>query len=81
MIHELTLNSRKGLGHLGLQYGKAMGMRVIAIDGGEEKGKLCQDLGAEAYLDFTKTQDLAAEVQRVTQYVSRAEHIPMTRRM
>lgn len=45
-----------GLGHLGLQYAKAMGMRVIAIDGGEEKAKLCKDLGAEEYLDFTNVK-------------------------
>ena len=57
-----------GLGHLGLQYAKAMGMRVIAIDGGEEKAKLCKDLGAEEYLDFTSGKDLAAEVTRITKY-------------
>lgn len=57
-----------GLGHLGLQYAKAMGMRVIAIDGGEEKAKLCKDLGAEEYLDFTSVQDMAAEVTRITKY-------------
>jgi propanol-preferring alcohol dehydrogenase len=43
-----------GLGHFAVQYAKAMGMRVIAIDGGEEKRKLCKDLGAEEYIDFTQ---------------------------
>ena len=57
-----------GLGHLGLQYAKAMGMRVIAIDGGSEKEKLCKDLGAEKYLDFTSVKDLAAEVTSITTY-------------
>lgn len=57
-----------GLGHLGIQYAKAMGMRVIAIDGGEEKGNLCKDLGAEEYIDFTTVSDLAAEVTRITTY-------------
>lgn len=57
-----------GLGHLGLQYAKAMGMRVIAIDGGEAKANLCKDLGAEEYLDFTSVQDLEAEVRRITKY-------------
>lgn len=57
-----------GLGHLGVQYAKAMGMRVIAVDGGEEKGKLCKDLGAEEYLDFTAVSDMAAEVMRITKY-------------
>ena len=45
-----------------------MGMRVIAIDGGEEKCRLCKDLGAEEYIDFTKTKDLPAEVTRITKY-------------
>lgn len=51
-----------------VQYAKAMGMRIIAIDGGEEKGKLCKDLGAEHYLDFTTSKDLAAEVMKITTY-------------
>ena len=45
-----------------------MGLRVIAIDGGEEKGKLCKDLGAEEYVDFTQTKDLTAEIMRITTY-------------
>ncbi|EMC95727.1 hypothetical protein BAUCODRAFT_71132 [Baudoinia panamericana UAMH 10762] len=57
-----------GLGHFGVQYGKAMGMRVIAVDGGEEKGRLCKDLGAEEYIDFTTTKDVAAEVMRITTF-------------
>ncbi|RJE18397.1 alcohol dehydrogenase [Aspergillus sclerotialis] len=55
-----------GLGSLALQYAKAMGIRVIAIDGGDEKKALCQDLGAEAYVDFTKSQDLVADVKAAT---------------
>jgi propanol-preferring alcohol dehydrogenase len=44
-----------------------MGLRVIAIDGGEEKRSLCLDtLGAEAFVDFTKVKDVAAEVIRLT---------------
>ena len=44
------------------------GMRVIAIDGGDEKRDLCKRLGAEEFIDFTKTQDIAAEVMRITTY-------------
>ena len=44
------------------------GMRVIAIDGGAEKGDLCKKLGAEEYIDFTSTSDIAAEVMRITIY-------------
>lgn len=36
-----------GLGSLALQYAKAMGIRVVAIDGGEEKQAMCEQLGAE----------------------------------
>ena len=57
-----------GLGHFGVQYAKAMGMRIIAVDGGDEKERLCKDLGAEAYIDYTKIQDIPAEVMRITTY-------------
>ncbi|KAK5704109.1 hypothetical protein LTR97_003122 [Elasticomyces elasticus] len=57
-----------GLGHFGVQYAKAMGMRVIAIDGGEQKGKLCKDLGAEQFIDFAETKDIAAKVTEITTY-------------
>lgn len=36
-----------GLGSLALQYVKAMGIHAIAIDGGEEKRKMCLELGAQ----------------------------------
>jgi propanol-preferring alcohol dehydrogenase len=36
-----------GLGSLAQQYAKAMGIRVIAIDAGDEKKAMCQQLGAE----------------------------------
>lgn len=40
-------------------------MRPVAIDGGEAKKKLCLSLGAEAFVDFTQTQDVAAEVVKI----------------
>jgi propanol-preferring alcohol dehydrogenase len=36
-----------GLGSLAQQYARAMGLRVIAIDGGDEKRVMCEQLGAE----------------------------------
>ncbi|OCK79804.1 alcohol dehydrogenase [Lepidopterella palustris CBS 459.81] len=57
-----------GLGHLAVQYAKAMGMRVIAIDGGDAKRNLCLKLGAEEFIDFTTTKDITAEVMRITTY-------------
>lgn len=56
-----------GLGSLALQYAKAMGFRAIAIDGGEDKRKMCLELGAEAYVDFMKSGDnLVQDVKAVT---------------
>ncbi|KAK7725704.1 hypothetical protein SLS57_003770 [Botryosphaeria dothidea] len=57
-----------GLGHLGVQYAKVMGMRSIAIDVGPEKEELCKKLGAEVYIDAAKCEDLVAEVTKVTTY-------------
>ncbi|KIW03502.1 uncharacterized protein PV09_05269 [Verruconis gallopava] len=56
-----------GLGHLGIQYAKAMGARVLAIDSGS-KEQFCKSLGAEAFLDFSKfdAAGLATQVHEVT---------------
>ena len=43
-----------GLGSFALQFAKAMGMRVIALDLGAEKKQHCLDLGAEYYVDATQ---------------------------
>ncbi|OJJ47852.1 hypothetical protein ASPZODRAFT_131445 [Penicilliopsis zonata CBS 506.65] len=55
-----------GLGHLAVQYAKALGLRVLAIDAGESKGELCKQLGAEVFLDFTQVKDMTAEVVSIT---------------
>lgn len=44
------------------------GMRIIAIDGGDEKRDLCKKLGAEEFIDFTQTKDIASEITRLTTY-------------
>lgn len=36
-----------GLGSLAVQYSKAMGLRALAIDAGEEKKEACEKLGAD----------------------------------
>lgn len=43
-------------------------MRVIAVDGGDEKDRLCKQLGAEQYIDYTKVQDIPAKVMEITTY-------------
>jgi propanol-preferring alcohol dehydrogenase len=40
-----------GLGHLGIQYAKRLGARVVAIARGPEKAELATSLGADLYLD------------------------------
>lgn len=56
-----------GLGSMALQYAKAMGVHTIAIDGGEEKRKMCIDqLGATAFVDFSTSKNLVADVKKAT---------------
>ncbi|KAI5867905.1 dehydrogenase-like protein [Durotheca rogersii] len=55
-----------GLGSLAIQYAKAMGLHAIAIDGGEEKGKMCKELGAGTYIDFSTSKNLVQEVKAAT---------------
>lgn len=51
-----------GVGIQGVQLAKAMGFRPIAIDGGAKKRDLAISMGAEAFVDFTESKDVAAEV-------------------
>ena len=61
------LGAGGGLGHLAVQYARAMGMRIVAVDGGDEKGKLCKEMGAEEYVDFERERaDVPGEVKRIT---------------
>jgi D-arabinose 1-dehydrogenase-like Zn-dependent alcohol dehydrogenase len=42
-----------GVGMQGVQLAKAMGLRAIAIDTGDDKRKLClETAGAEEFIDF-----------------------------
>jgi propanol-preferring alcohol dehydrogenase len=52
-----------GLGHVAIQYAKAMGLHVAAVDLGVEKIALARKLGAEITID-AKTHDPAAEIQK-----------------
>ncbi|KAL8992619.1 MAG: hypothetical protein Q9188_007545, partial [Gyalolechia gomerana] len=56
-----------GLGSLACQYAKAMGLRVSAIDAGEEKEKMTKELGAAAFCDFAKSENLVKDVQAATE--------------
>ena len=53
-----------GLGHMAVQYARAMGMHVAAVDVHPEKLALAKSLGAEIVLDATNV-DVANEMQRL----------------
>ncbi len=53
-----------GLGHLGIQFARHMGFRIVAIGRGSDKEKLVKDLGAHVYID-TAVDDAAAVLQRM----------------
>ena len=57
-----------GLGSLAQQYAKAMGLRVIAIDAGEEKKKMSMEqMGAAAFVDFSTSKNVIKDVQEATE--------------
>jgi propanol-preferring alcohol dehydrogenase len=51
-----------GLGHIAVQYAKAMGLEVIAVDVSNEKLALAREMGASAVVNASTT-DPIAEVQ------------------
>lgn len=54
-----------GLGHVAVQYAKAMGLHVVALDIGDSKLALARELGADLALDAQR-EDTVAEVARAT---------------
>ncbi len=53
-----------GLGHLGVQWSRAMGFETVAIGRGTGKAEEATQLGAHHYIDST-AQDVAAELQKL----------------
>lgn len=53
-----------GLGHMAVQYAKAMGLHVIAIDIAEDKLALARSLGADIALNAVEA-DVVTEVQKL----------------
>ncbi len=53
-----------GLGHLGVQYARAMGFEVAAISRGGDKEEFARELGAHHYVDTSRT-DVGAELTRL----------------
>jgi NADPH2:quinone reductase len=58
-------SAASGLGTAGIQLGKAVGARVIAVAGGPEKGELCASLGADLVIDHL-TDDFVESVLAAT---------------
>lgn len=59
----VVISGAGGLGHVAIQYAKAMGLHVAAVDLGPEKMALARRLGAEITID-AKTQDPPTEIQK-----------------
>jgi propanol-preferring alcohol dehydrogenase len=55
-----------GLGSLACQYATAMGLDIIAIDGGDEKRDMTKKLGAQHFVDFTKSKNIVSDVKAAT---------------
>jgi propanol-preferring alcohol dehydrogenase len=61
----IAISGIGGLGHIAIQYAKAMGLHVAALDVTEEKLALAKSMGAEIVLD-ARSQDAAAQLVRLT---------------
>ncbi|GAM34273.1 alcohol dehydrogenase [Talaromyces pinophilus] len=55
-----------GLGHLAVQYARANGASVIAVDTGNDKREYLQSVGAKEFVDFKLVPDTIEEVRRIT---------------
>ena len=57
-----------GLGSLAQQYARAMGLRTIAVDTGDDKKKMClEQLGSYAFVDFATSKNVVKDVQEATE--------------
>jgi propanol-preferring alcohol dehydrogenase len=61
----IAISGIGGLGHIAIQYARAMGLHVAALDVTEEKLALARSLGAEVAVD-ARAPDAAAQVVRLT---------------
>jgi propanol-preferring alcohol dehydrogenase len=61
----IAISGVGGLGHLAVQYAKAMGLHVVALDIGDEKLALARSLGAAVAID-ARSEDVVARVVEET---------------
>ncbi|KAM0421401.1 hypothetical protein ACHAPT_010755 [Fusarium lateritium] len=64
--HVAIAGAGGGLGVFAIQYAKAMGLHVTALDGGEEKRKVCLELGADTFVDFRTSKDTVADIRNAS---------------
>ena len=61
------VGSGGGLGHLGIQFAKAMGLKVVGIDARDEGLELTRQTGADVAIDARKGVEMVIEeVKKVT---------------
>ncbi|MBV8066496.1 MAG: alcohol dehydrogenase AdhP [Candidatus Eremiobacteraeota bacterium] len=63
--HWIAISGLGGLGHIAVQYAKAMGMRVVGLDVAKEKLDLARSLGADAAFD-ARSPDAVGQVLELT---------------
>ncbi len=61
----LVLGGAGGTGTAAIQLGRAIGARVIAVDGGEEKVEVCIRCGADLVIDYMEV-DISSAVKKAT---------------
>lgn len=59
----MIVGARGGLGSIAIQYAQDMGIHIIAVDGGSEKGEPCKLLGAANYVDFKTSKSVVEGVK------------------
>jgi propanol-preferring alcohol dehydrogenase len=59
----VVISGAGGLGHIAIQYAKAMGLHVAAVDVGDDKLELARKLGAEITIN-AKSKDPAVAIQK-----------------
>jgi propanol-preferring alcohol dehydrogenase len=61
----IAISGLGGLGHIAVQYAKAMGLRVVGLDVAADKLDLARSLGADAAFD-ARSPDAVAQVVEIT---------------
>lgn len=61
----IAISGIGGLGHVAIQYARAMGLHVAALDVSEQKLQLARQLGADVAVD-ARQEDAAEQVRRAT---------------